>query len=282
MQAPDGFVVALVLLAALLHAVWNTVAKTGSDRLLTLWLVIAVGSALGAVGICFLPPLDPRAWPFLAGSFVTHAVYHLFLVRMYRLGDLSQVYPIARGIAPVLVGLGAAVFVGESLGAIQLAGLALSSGAICTLALASPGHAVDARSAVVAALLAGVLNASNMVVDGQGVRHAGSELTYISWSFLVDFFPVTVAVVWLRRGRIAAFVREEGVRSCAGGLIATLSYSIVLWAVARGAMAHVSALRETSVLLAAWIGTRLLGEPFGGTRVVAAAGVVAGVLLLRC
>lgn len=87
--------------------------------------------------------------------------------------------------------------------------------------------------------------------------------------------------MWLRRGQIHGFLRAEGTRACAGGLIATLGYSIVLWALARGAMVQVSALRETSVLFAALIGTRWLGEPLGRRRVAAAAGVVAGVLLLQ-
>jgi drug/metabolite transporter (DMT)-like permease len=274
-------VVALVLLAALLHAAWNAVAKAGRDRLLTLWGVVAVGSLTGAVGACVLPLPERTAWPYLAASLVVHTAYLLSLLRMYQLGDLSQAYPIARGISPVLVGLGAAWRVGEPLGPAQIAGLALSSLAICVLALAGRARSADAPRAVLAALVCGALIGIYTVIDGQGVRLAGGELRFIAWSFFLDGIPMTLAVLWLRRGQIGAFVRDEGARAFMGGAVATLGYAIVLWALAQGAMAHISALRETSVIFAALIGTRVLGEPFGRARVAAALVVVTGVLLLR-
>jgi drug/metabolite transporter (DMT)-like permease len=278
---PDGVVVVLVLISALLHAAWNAVAKAGRDRLLTLWGVVAVGSLAGAVGVCALPLPERAAWPYLAASLVVHTAYLVSLLRMYRLGDLSEAYPIARGIAPLLVGVGAAWRVGEPLGAAQLAGLALSSLAICGLALAGRARSLDASRAVPAALLSGALIGVYTVIDGQGVRLAGGELRFIAWNFFLDGIPMTLAVLWLRRGQIGAFLRDEGPRSFVGGVVATLGYSIVLWALAQGAMAHVSALRETSVIFAALIGTHLLGEPFGRLRVTAALAVAAGVLLLR-
>lgn len=281
MAAPDGFVVALVLLSALLHASWNAVAKAGRDRLLTLWGVIAVGSLAGAVALCLLPLPERAAWPYLAGSLALHTTYHLSLLRMYRLGDLSQAYPIARGIAPLLVGIGAAWRVGEPLGPAQLAGLALSSLAICALALAGRARSLDASRAVPAALVTGALIGIYTVIDGQGVRLAGGELRFIAWSFFLDGIPMTLAVLWLRRGRIGAFLRDEGPRAFVGGVIAMLAYSIVLWSLAHGAMAHVSALRETGVIFAALIGTRVLGEPFGRVRVGAALVIAAGALLMR-
>ncbi len=281
MAPPEGVVVALVLLSAQLHAAWNAEAKAGRDRLLTLWGVIAVGSLAGGVGACALPLPERTAWPYLAASLAVHTVYLVSLHRMYQLGDLSQAYPIARGIALLLVGVGAAWWVDESLAPVQLAGLALSSAAICGLALAGRAHSVDASRAVPAALLSGALIGIYTVIDGQGVRLAGGELRFIAWNFFLDGIPLTLAVLWRRRGRIDGFLRDEGPRALAGGVVATLAYSIVLWALAQGAMAHVSALRETSVIFAALIGTRLLGEPFGRARVGAALAVVAGVLLLR-
>jgi drug/metabolite transporter (DMT)-like permease len=200
---------------------------------------------------------------------------------MYHLGDLSQVYPIARGFAPLAVGLCAAWLADEPLRGSQAAGLALTSLAICGLAIAGGSRVDAAGRAVPAALATGSLIAIYTFLDGQGVRHAGGELRYIAWSFLLDGAPMTLAVLWLRKGKVGAFLRDEGLRACAGGVIATLGYSIVLWALARSAMAQVSALRETSVIFAALIGTRLLGEPFGRLRLLTAAGVVAGVLLLQ-
>jgi drug/metabolite transporter (DMT)-like permease len=274
-------VAALVLFSAVLHASWNAIAKSSGDALLTMWLVTLTGSALGGLGALFVDFPHRDAWPYLAASVCLHIGYQLFLAFAYRLGDLSQVYPIARGLGPCVVAVLAAGFGGEIPTAVQAVGLAMASGAIVSLAFvgAPPGRV--ARGAVAAAVATGLLIGGYTFIDGQGVRLSGDPFDFIAWSFFLHAFPITIAVLALRAGRVMAFLRTRAGSGLAGGAMATLAYGIVLWALARGGMAQVAALRETGVIFAALIGTRLLGEPLGGRRVLAAAGVAIGVVLLE-
>jgi drug/metabolite transporter (DMT)-like permease len=276
----EGWVLGLVLLSALLHASWNALTRRSVDPLLAIWLVTL---CCGAVAGLATPWVDfPRreAWPYLAGSVVLHLAYQLFLAHAYRVGDLSQVYPIARGLAPCVVAALAAMLAGEVPGAVQLAGLALVSGSIAGLALGGARHARVPRAAG-AALVTGILIGAYTFVDAAGVRAAGRAFDYIAWVLLLDSLPMSILALALRRREALGFLRAELRYGLAGGVMAAAGYGIVMWAMSRASMAGVAALRETSVIFAAWIGTRLLGEPFGGRRIVAAAGVAAGIVLLR-
>ncbi len=278
---PDAAVILLVLLAAVMHAIWNALVKAGSDKTVMQTLVIFF-SCLPAVGaLPFLPLPAPASWPMLAISMLVHGGYYVTLVNAYRAGDLNQVYPIARGASPVLVGLGAWGFAGEAMGAVELGGLAIVC--IGVVSLAAPrrrGPAAQGR-AVGFALATAVTIALYSVADGMGVRRAGNPFSYIAWLLALEAPLVLIVGLWLRRGRIALAFGPHLKTALAGGLIAGAGYGIVIWAMSRMPMAQVSALRETSVIIAALIGTLLLGESFGPRRVAAAVLVAAGNALLH-
>ena len=236
---------------------------------------------LGAVGAVFVPFPRPAAWPYLIGSSGIHLAYMLFLVRAYRLGDLSRVYPIARGLAPVVVALLAALFVGERPTLVQAVGLLCCCGAIVSLGFADTGFSHVHGRAVAAAAATGLMIASYTVVDGSGVRVAGDPFSYVAWNLLIDAIPISLVVFYRRWGKIREFIRNNALHSLAGGTMAAVAYGIVLWAMSRGAMASVSSLRETSVVFAALIGSRLLGEPLGMRRTLASVGVAIGLLVLQ-
>jgi len=274
-------VAALVLLAAILHASWNAIAKSSGDPLLSVWLVTLTCSAVGGLGALFTDFPQREAWPYLAASVLLHIAYQLSLAFAYRLGDLSQVYPIARGLSPCVVAALAAAFGGEIPTSVQVLGLLMVSCAIVSLTFAGPSRAKVVRGAVAAAVATGLLIGGYTFIDGQGVRLAGDPFDFIAWSFLLHAFPITVAVLALRGAQVMPFLRTRARSGLAGGMMAAVAYGIVLWALARSEMANVAALRETGVIFAALIGTRLLGEPLGGRRVVAAVGVAVGVVLLE-
>ncbi len=275
----EWWVVALLLFAALLHASWNVITKSSGDPLLTLWVVTLTGSVGAGFGTFFVDFPHRDAWPYLVASIVLHFGYQLFLVFAYRLGDLSQVYPIARGMAPCIVAGLAAAFANEVPSRIQLFGLAVTSVAIGSLAL--DGGGARGRGGVAMAVATGFMIGSYTFVDGKGVRLSGDPFDFIVWMLFLDGLPITLAVLFLRWRRIPAFLRAGAGPALGGGVMATVGYTIVMWAMSRGGMAHVSALRETSVILAAVIGTRFLGEPFGFRRIAAAVGVVIGIVLLQ-
>ncbi len=278
----DPVVTALVLLAAILHASWNAITKSSPDRTLTFALVLGTSAAMGLVACCFVPLPAPESHGFLLTSACFHALYQVFLLQAYRFGDLSHVYPIARGLAPVLVALFAALFAAEAPDAVQALGLGVASASIASLALEPRTLGPGATRSVFAALLTAVMIGSYTFLDGQGVRRAGDSYAYIAWNMWLTSVPFCVFVLLRRRARLAAILRSaEGLKGVVGGVISTVGYGIVLWAMDRGAMASVAARRETGVVFAALIGTLVLGEAFGARRIVAALGVALGVILLQ-
>jgi len=275
----DVIVVAAVLASAVLHASWNALTKASSDPLLNIAIVTATGGVVLGLAIPLLPMPRPAVWPYLAASVCLHFAYQLQLVRSYGLGDLSQVYPIARGFAPLGVAV-LALTAGERPAPLQALGLVMASGAIASLALSGSDRG-RSTAATRSALITAVLIAAYTFVDGLGVRVGGDVATYVAWSFFLDSFPIVATALYLRRTSASRFVRTEGLRAVAGGIVATLGYGLVLWALARGPMAPISALRETSVIFGAFIGTRILGEPFGARRVAAAGVLALGLLLVQ-
>lgn len=278
----DPAVVSLVLLAALMHASWNAVVKTDRDRLISFALMQVTGMTMGCVVVAFAGLPAPDAWVYLVLSGIIHYAYYYLLLAAYAHGDLSHVYPIARGLGPMLVALFSGVVVGEHLSSIELIGVACVSAGVAGLALARGlPRGADGR-ATGFAILTGVTIAAYTIVDGLGVRASGNALAYIGWLNVVEG-PGVVVIMFMRRAPpvLAAYLRTDWWRGTLGGAIAATGYGISIWAMGQGGVAHVAALRETSVLFAAVIGTVLLRERFGGWRVAAAAIVVAGLLLMH-
>jgi len=279
--ALDGTTTALVLVAALLHAIWNALVKAGADKLAMQALVIAGSGLCMALVAPFVAVPDRAAWPFLAVSTVLHFVYNVSLVRAYQRGDLSQVYPIARGAAPAFVAAGAWVAAGEALSPLELAGIAVLSTGIVSLALSQRVGGPPRGPAVAWSLLTAAWIGTYSVCDGMGVRRTPNPLSFVAWLTLLDALPFGLLALWLRRGRVSETFRPYLARGFLGGALGAVAYGIVLWAMSRGRIAHVAALRETSVVVAAAIGTVFLHEPFGPRRIAAAAVVATGAALLQ-
>ena len=176
---------ALVLVAAVLHAAWNAMLKHAGERSVMMGIIALVGMAVGFTTIVFVAPPASASWAFLVASMIIHWFYYWFLLTSYRLGDLSQVYPIARGSAPLLVSLGGWYFAGENLNPTAWAGIIVISAGIMALWFGARNGRSDSR-AVAAALLTGTTIASYSVVDGLGVRLAESPLGYIGWLFALE------------------------------------------------------------------------------------------------
>ena len=281
-MALDLGIILLVLLAAGLHASWNAIVKAGGDRLVMTTLVMTGPTPICVVALFFLPALQPAAWPYLIASALIHYLYYALLIGAYKHGDLSQVYPISRGAAPALVAIAAWIFAGEALNAREIIGVLIVSVGIMSLAWRRNGTRLPAEStAIVLALINGVTISAYLIADGLGVREAGSALTYICWLFIVEAVPLLALTLLLRRGRVAEAFAPNWKPGILGGMIAAISYGIALWAMSLGPMAHIVALRETSVLFGAALGALVLKESFGKQRILAAAAVAGGAVLLN-
>jgi len=270
-----------VLGAALLHAAWNAMLKGSRDTTLDMAIVVA-GSGLVVVPLLpFVPLPAPASWPYLGASLVIHIGYYTALVGTYRAGDLSHGYPLMRGVAPLLVAGFGAVVLGELPGVWMWIGILLISGGVIGIAFVGGASFLHNRRATAWALTNAALIAAYTLVDGAGVRLAGSAFSYAAWMFFLDGFPYVLIVAWLRRSELLSYVRAHWRRGLAGGAFSVVAYAIALWAMTRAPIAAVAALRETSVIFAAILGTWLLKEPFGRARFAGAAAVVAGVIALR-
>jgi drug/metabolite transporter (DMT)-like permease len=268
----------IVLLAALLHAGWNAMVKASPDRALTLGWISFGHVVLGAFLVPFVPIPAIESWPFIAISTFVHWAYYLMLFHSYRLGDLSRVYPISRGAAPVLVALGAQFFVGEilPLGA-WLGVLSVSAGIILLSKETNPSK--SSVGATLAALATGVCIALYSIADGMGARAAHSAIGYVAWLFLCEIF-VTGYIFYKRRGDM--FKQDSSVwrNGAVGGVVSACAYGLVIYAKSLTLLALVSTLRETSVIFAALIGIFLFGERPWKLRVLASSIVLVGVVIM--
>jgi drug/metabolite transporter (DMT)-like permease len=273
--------VALVLLAALLHASWNAVLRVSGDRLVVMALLNACAGAVALPLLPFAPPLGAAAWPYVLLSCALHAGYNLFLVNAYAHGGLAQVYPIARGAAPLLVLLLAWTALGERMDALQVAAVLVTSLGLAALALRGGAAGRLRPRGLLYALGTSAFIGSYTVVDAAGARAAGSPHSYALTLFILDGATCLAYVLWRSRPTLVATARAEWRNALAGGLMCLGAYWLVIWALTLAPAATVAALRETSVLIAALIGTVVLREPFGAWRVVAAAVIAAGALMMR-
>jgi drug/metabolite transporter (DMT)-like permease len=263
-----------VIASGILHATWNALAKAADDRVCA---VALMGAAQAGLAIPVLLVLAP-APPLLAGASVAvHVVYLALLTRSYRLGDFSQVYPLARGLAPLLVAAVAVTALGERLSPLQLLGLAAICGGLGALAFAGRSRRAD-RPAVVAALLTGVTIAVYTVIDGLGARSTGDPFGYTAWLFTGLGLACAAWGLTVRGPRAVVRSWRPGL---AAGVASAAGYATVIWAQSVAPLAMVAALRETGVVAGAVIGVVAFHERMAAARVLAAGVVVLGVVLLN-
>jgi phosphonate utilization associated putative membrane protein len=278
-------IVLAVLCGALLHAGWNALVKASGDKALDMALVHLLG------GLCALPLLlwvglpAPRAWPYIGASLTIHVGYYIAVVGAYKHGDLGLTYPIMRGFAPLLVALASAAWIGEVPSAASWFGIIGISIGVALVGLAHPGDTLHHGKALGFAFANAAIIALYTVVDGLGVRTAETAARYVLLLFVLDGIPYAV-IVWLQRSReqrvqALRYARRRWPVATIGGCASLGSYGIALWAMTRAPVASVAALRETSVLFAAVLGTWLLKEPFGLQRAFGTAVIVASVMALR-
>lgn len=280
----DPLVFAAVLFAAACHAGWNASIKRTLDPLATT-VLIAVGAALVALpGIALTGLPAPASWPWLIASIAIHLFYFAGLIESYRAGDLGQVYPIARGAAPLMTATVTTLFVGERLGVFGWSAILLLAAGVLLLSLRGGRDLtrID-RPAVGFALFTAVTICAYSVVDGIGARLAGPErASAYSCVLFVGIAPVVVAYALARRGpAVLPAMAPYWKIGLAGGALAVISYTIAIWAMTVAPIALVAALRETSVLFGALIAVIFLKEPLRAARVVAALMIVAGLALMR-
>jgi len=270
-----------VLGAGFLHAGWNALLKSspGGDALLDTATVVAGSSLWGLAVVPFVPLPAAAAWPYMATSAVIHFGYYLTLAQAYRTGDLSFAYPLMRGTAPLIVALLGIAFLRELPTTPMALGILLISLGIVSIAFVQ--RRKHPATAAYWAFANAALIAVYTLVDATGARASGNAASYVSWLIFLEGLPFLVWVV-ARRGKVAVrYLRSSTTRGLVGGAFSLAAYGIVLWAMTRAPVAAVAALRETSVLFAALMGSLWLKEGFGLPRLAGAVSVVLGIAALK-
>ncbi|MFD7753742.1 EamA family transporter [Streptomyces sp. NPDC059757] len=271
-----------VLAAAITHASWNAIAHAIKDQLLSFTLISGGGALLGAVTACFVPLPAAEAWPYLVASAILHVAYMALLMRSFTLGDFGQMYPIARGTAPLVVTVLAAVFVGERPDGWATAGVAVACAGLVGVALwgIRGSQARPHWPAITAALATGLAIAGYTTVDGVGVRASGTSLGYIAWLMILEGLAVPAYTLCRRRGQLAAQLKPFAARGLLGAALSVVAYGLVLWAQTKAPLAPIAALRESSIIVGAAIGSVFFKERFGAPRIAAAGLMVIGIGLM--
>ncbi|MBX3480483.1 MAG: EamA family transporter [Caulobacter sp.] len=269
-------IAALMMLASgAIHAVVNAILKSGRDKMSSRAMIDGF-SGLIILPLAFVVPLPTGAWGWLAGSWATHLVYLICLIKAFERADMTVAYPILRGVAPLLAAVAAVALFDEPIGWMTAVGIGLVSTGVLTVGL---GRHVD-RRALGWALATGACIATYTVIDAQGVRAAPSAPSYIVWVFLTLGFGISALFVVWRGPVFFAAARSEWKAGLAAGALSILTYGLALWALRLGDTPRLAALRETSILFAVVIAVVFLKERLTGGRMAGIAAIAAGAALL--
>ncbi|MBJ6370918.1 DMT family transporter [Sedimentitalea arenosa] len=274
------FVFLSVLFAAFLHALWNALIKVGVSKVTGMLIMTLVQGAAGLLIALSRPWPAAEVLPWLAASGLFHAGYKLFLAFAYEQGDLSRVYPIARGTAPMIVTGISALFLADMIAPLEYAGILILGTGIAVMARGAFTNG-ESRRLVPLALGSALMTAGYSLVDGLGARVSGDAMMYVGWLFALDallFTPICLAL----RGR--SVLRASARDWVTGGLAAAASYgayAIAVWAMTQAPIALVAALRETSILFAVLIGWLVFGDRMDRGKAIAAGLIVSGMALTR-
>lgn len=272
-----------VLFSALLHASWNAVVRFRADRLATITLLAAFAMLFAAPLAVVVSPPPPQAWPWLAASVVLHVGYNLFLATAYAHGELSKVYPIARGTAPLLTLVISLTIIGEPLAASTAVGVVVLGAGILALAFDQGLIGLrDGGRSVLFAIATSVFIAGYTIADGMGARASGDPHGFTVWLFLLNGIPLLLYALWIRGVEATGLMIAENWRAgLVAGLLSLAAYWIVIWAMTVAPIPLVAALRETSVVFAVIIGAMFLGERFSLARMASTLTVLVGLAILR-
>ncbi len=269
-----------ILGAALLHAGWNALIRVGASKTTTMLVMTLVQGAMGLALLIGKPFPGAEVWPWLIASGIFHAGYKIFLAFAYEHGDLSRVYPIARGAAPLGVLAISIAFLDEG-----LRGLEIVAVLVLGLGILVMGRGAflsgESRRLVPLALASAAMTAGYSIVDGMGARVAGDAVLFVGWVFMLDALLFTPTLLFLRGRTVLRANAKVWALGSVAAAFSFIAYLIVVWAMTVAPIPLVTALRETSILFAVLIGWLAFGERMDRTKALAAALILGGVLLTR-
>ena len=269
-----------VLAAAFLHALWNALIKLGTSKAGGMVILSIAEIPIGLSVALFRPLPDPQVWWWLIASGCTHFCYKSFLVFAYERGDLSRVYPIARGAAPMVVALIGAFALADAITTHEYLGITVLGAGILLMARGVFTQAED-RRLLPFALGSACATATYTLIDGLGARVSGDAIAYVAWVFVVDGLIFTTGMLLWKGGAVIPRQRKAWAVATVASAASYGAYAVSVWAMTVAPLAIVAALRETSILFAVLIGWLAFGEKMGAEKAIAALVIVTGVILTR-
>ena len=267
--------------AAVLHATWNALVKGGADKYTGMAAVVLGHLPLAVLSLVFVPPPDPQSFGYLCAGILLHVGYQLFLLQSYRVGDLTQVYPIARGAAPLIVAVVSVSFLGVALAPTEIVAILVIGAGILSLALTRKADGLRNGKAALFALGTGVFIAAYSLVDGIGARLAGTSVGYYAWLAIGNAVICVLYFATTRPVTLTNLARHGRKMFLIGGSASFLAYALVTWAFTQAPIALVAALRETSIVFALLIGVVFLGEKLDLGKLFSTFVTLLGAALLR-
>jgi drug/metabolite transporter (DMT)-like permease len=271
----------IVIAAAILHAVWNASVKDSGDKFVNMAAVILGQAPLAALSLLFVPAPMIECLPFLLAGIALHVGYQFFLPLSYKYGDLTLVYPIARGIAPLIVASISVLFLGVELNTAEFVGVLTIGAGIMSLALVRKSNGQRNGKAVVLALITGCFIASYSLVDGTGARIAGTAIGFYGWLAIGSTFGYSAILTLWNPDIIRQALQTRKLKGFLGGSASFVAFALVIWAFTQAPIALVTALRETSIIFALLIGVFVLKEKLDLLKLVSTMITVAGAVVLK-
>jgi drug/metabolite transporter (DMT)-like permease len=271
-----------VLVAALCHAAWNAMIRMRADKIISMTLLVTAAGVLALPGIFLVPMLPAAAWPYVIASAIIHLGYNTFLALSYHHGELSKVYPLVRGSAPLLTLAISLSVLDEPVDTVGVLGIIVLAVGIMSLALDGGWRVlIESPRGLVYAAATSLCITAYTLCDGLGARVAGNAHHYVLWLFVLGAVPLLSAVLVVRGRDFFLAVNENWPAGLLGGALSLVAYWIVIWAFTVAPIPIVAALRETSILFAALIGMSILGERMTKIRAGAIVMVLIGLALMR-
>jgi len=270
-----------VLAAAFLHAAWNAMVKGGADKRVTMAAVMLGHVPPALLVLVLVAPPAAQSWLWLGAGMLAHLGYQIFLLAAYTKGDLSQVYPIARGLAPVLVTAVSVALLGERLDTPEMLAVGLIACGLMSMALLRGADGARNGQAVRLALVTGCFVATYSLIDGYGARASGSPLGFYAWIAIGNSVLFALYLRLFHSGVLSTTYTSARKVFAVGGTASFIAYAIVIWAFTQAPIALVTALRETSIVFAVIIGRAVFKERLDRAKIIAVTATVAGAALLR-
>ncbi len=270
-----------VIGAALLHATWNAMVKGRTDKNLSMGALVLGQAPIAILLLPFVPLPELESWPYLLGGIALHTGYQLFLIRSYSLGEFTQVYPIARGSAPLLVAVVSVLFLGVHLQLYEMLAVLIIGVGIMSMSLVRQKDGQSNKSAAVSAFITGCFIAAYSLVDGTGARVGGTALGFYCWLAIGNAIVFALLMRIRKPGLLSQIPQKSKKVFFIGGGASFVAYALVMWAFTQAPIALVTALRETSIVFALWIGVFFLKEKLNLAKVFSTLVTLLGAALLR-